>query len=74
MPRTRNDAHKLIEECMLAANVCAADFIERNKHPALFRVHAGPTAEKLENLRTFLRGMGLRSPVATSRTPATTPR
>ncbi|MGF6777675.1 ribonuclease R [Paraburkholderia sp. GAS334] len=59
VPRTRNDAHKLIEECMLAANVCAADFMKRNKHAGLYRVHAGPTAEKLENLRTFLRGMGL---------------
>ncbi len=59
VPRTRNDAHKLIEECMLAANVCAADFLKRNKHPGLFRVHAGPTPEKLENLRSFLRGMGL---------------
>ncbi|MFM0490300.1 ribonuclease R, partial [Paraburkholderia graminis] len=59
VPRTRNEAHKLIEECMLAANVCAADLLKRNKHPGLFRVHAGPTAEKLENLRTFLRGMGL---------------
>jgi ribonuclease R len=44
IPRTRNDAHKLIEECMLAANVCAADFMKRNKHPGLYRVHAGPTA------------------------------
>lgn len=59
LPRTRNDAHKLIEECMLAANVCAADFLKRNKQPALYRVHAGPTAEKLENLRSFLRGVGL---------------
>ncbi|TKC90074.1 ribonuclease R [Trinickia terrae] len=59
VPRQRNDAHKLIEECMLAANVCAADFMKRNKHPGLYRVHAGPTAEKLENLRTFLRGVGL---------------
>ena len=59
LPRQRNDAHKLIEECMLAANVCAADFMKRNKHPGLYRVHAGPTTEKLENLRTFLRGMGL---------------
>jgi ribonuclease R len=59
LPRQRNDAHKLIEECMLAANVCAADFLKRNKHRGLYRVHAGPTAEKLENLRTFLRGMGL---------------
>ena len=59
VPRQRNDAHKLIEECMLAANVCAADFMKRHKHPGLYRVHAGPSAEKLENLRTFLRGMGL---------------
>ncbi|WP_321887424.1 ribonuclease R [Paraburkholderia bannensis] len=59
VPRQRNDAHKLIEECMLSANVCAADFMKRNKHPGLYRVHAGPSAEKLENLRTFLRGMGL---------------
>ncbi|WP_118179012.1 ribonuclease R [Paraburkholderia phosphatilytica] len=59
VPRQRNDAHKLIEECMLAANVCAADFMKRNRHPGLYRVHAGPTAERLENLRTFLRGMGL---------------
>ena len=55
----RNDAHRLIEECMLAANVCAADFLKRNKHPGLYRVHAGPTPEKLENLRAFLRGVGL---------------
>jgi ribonuclease R len=59
VPRHRNEAHKLIEECMLAANVCAADFMKRNKHPGLYRVHAGPTTERLENLRTFLRGMGL---------------
>ena len=59
VPRTRNDAHKLIEECMLAANVCAADFLKRNKHPGLDRIHAGPTEEKLANLRSFLRGMGL---------------
>ncbi|WP_153075220.1 ribonuclease R [Paraburkholderia bonniea] len=59
VPRHRNDAHKLIEECMLAANVCAADFMKRNKQPGLYRVHAGPTAEKLENLRTFLRGLAL---------------
>ncbi|WP_186009837.1 ribonuclease R [Burkholderia gladioli] len=59
LPRQRNDAHKLIEECMLAANVCAADFMKRHKQPGLYRIHAGPTAEKLENLRSFLRGMGL---------------
>ena len=59
VPRTRNDAHKLIEECMLAANVCAADFMQRSKHPGLYRVHEGPTPEKLATLREFLRGLGL---------------
>ncbi|MEX3583388.1 MAG: ribonuclease R [Burkholderia sp.] len=59
LPRQRNDAHKLIEECMLVANVCAADFMKRHKQPGLYRVHVGPTAEKLENLRSFLRGIGL---------------
>jgi ribonuclease R len=59
LPRTRNDAHRLIEECMLAANVCAADLLERHKHPTLFRVHASPSKEKLDQLRTFLKQMGL---------------
>ncbi|MCQ8896367.1 ribonuclease R [Limnobacter humi] len=59
VPKRRNDAHKLIEECMLAANVCAADFLERSKHPALYRVHEGPTVEKLQNLRSFLRSVSL---------------
>ena len=55
----RNDAHKLIEECMLAANVCAASLLEQHKHPALYRIHAGPTPAKLEVLREFLGGLGL---------------
>lgn len=59
IPRTRNDAHRLIEECMLAANVCAADFLLRHKHPGTFRVHAVPTEEKLNQLRTFLKQVGL---------------
>jgi ribonuclease R len=59
LPRTRNDAHKIIEECMLAANVCAADLLERHKHPALYRVHAQPTKEKLTQVRTFLKQVGL---------------
>ncbi len=57
--RTRNDAHKLIEECMLAANTCAADFLQRSRHPALFRIHEGPTPERLALLREFLQGLGL---------------
>ena len=59
IPRTRNDAHRLIEECMLSANVCAADFLLRHKHPGTFRIHATPTEEKLNQLRTFLKQVGL---------------
>ncbi|MCD8518060.1 MAG: ribonuclease R [Burkholderiaceae bacterium] len=55
----RNDAHRLIEECMLAANTCAADFMRRSKHLGLFRIHEGPTPEKLQSLRTFLKTLGL---------------
>lgn len=55
---SRNDAHRLIEECMLAANVCASDFLKENDHPALYRIHEGPTPEKLEALRTFMGEFG----------------
>ena len=55
----RNEAHKLIEECMLAANVSASDFLEKNEQPTLYRVHEGPTPEKLEALRTMLKDFGL---------------
>ena len=59
VPVQRNDAHRVIEECMLAANVCASDFLQRNEHPTLYRIHEGPTPEKLAALRDFLRGFGL---------------
>ncbi|RPD90530.1 ribonuclease R [Neisseria weixii] len=59
VPVLRNDAHKLIEECMLAANVCAANFLLKNKHTALFRNHLGPTPEKLATLREQLGLLGL---------------
>jgi ribonuclease R len=59
VPRTRNDAHRLIEEAMLAANVCAADFIATHKHPVLYRVHEGPTSEKRTTLVNYLRALGL---------------
>ena len=55
----RNDAHRLIEECMLAANVCASDFLAQNNHPTLYRIHEGPTPEKLEALRSMLKDFGL---------------
>jgi ribonuclease R len=58
-PVHRNDAHKLIEECMLAANTCAADFLIQNKRPGLYRVHEGPTPEKLQALRGFMGEFGL---------------
>ena len=59
VPVYRNDAHKLIEECMLRANVAAALLLESAELPALYRVHEGPNPDKLENLRAFLREMGL---------------
>jgi ribonuclease R len=58
VPSTRNEAHKLIEECMLAANVCAADFLKSHEQPALYRIHEGPTPEKLELLRAFMGEFG----------------
>lgn len=59
VPVVRNDAHKLIEECMLAANVCAAGFLHDHHHPVLYRIHQGPTPEKLEALREFMKEFGL---------------
>jgi ribonuclease R len=59
VPVKRNDAHKLIEECMLCANVCAAKFIEKHNLVGLYRVHEGPTEQKLTNLREFLAELGL---------------
>ncbi|MDO3387228.1 ribonuclease R [Gilvimarinus sp. SDUM040013] len=59
VPVRRNDAHKIIEECMLCANVSAARFLEQHDLKALYRVHQGPTAQKMENLREFLAELGL---------------
>lgn len=59
VPVVRNDAHRLIEECMLAANVCAAKFLEQQQMPALYRVHEGPKEQKIELLKEFLTGIGL---------------
>ncbi|OYY92799.1 MAG: ribonuclease R [Hydrogenophilales bacterium 28-61-23] len=58
VPSSRNEAHKLIEECMLAANVCASEFLQKRKHAALYRVHEGPTPEKLKALHEFLGEFG----------------
>ncbi|MGB5277341.1 MAG: ribonuclease R [Gammaproteobacteria bacterium] len=59
-PLVRNDAHKIIEECMIAANICAARFITRYRIPSLYRVHEAPDDEKLEELRGFLGDLGLK--------------
>jgi len=60
----RNDAHKLIEECMIAANVEAAKFLDKRKIPALYRVHAPPPESKYEDLLEFLKEFGLKLPPA----------
>ena len=59
IPVVRNDAHRLIEECMLAANVATARFLEKAKIPALYRVHAVPDDNKIIALREFLGELGL---------------
>ena len=59
VPVQRNDAHRVIEECMLAANVCASDVLRSHEHPALYRIHEGPTSDRLTDLREFLREFGL---------------
>lgn len=58
-PVFRNDAHMLIEEFMIAANTAAAEFLEKSDLPGIFRIHDGPKADKLEELRAFLKEFGL---------------
>ncbi|MGH8494623.1 MAG: ribonuclease R [Gammaproteobacteria bacterium] len=66
----RNDAHKLIEECMIAANVQAAKFLRKHRVPTLFRVHDQPDADRVDNLRQFLGTLGLKLPRRDIPTPA----
>jgi len=70
IPRTRNVAHRLIEEAMLAANVCSADFIASSKHVGLFRVHEGPTPEKKDMLRNYLKAAGIGMTISDDPSPA----
>ncbi len=70
VPTERNDAHKIIEECMLAANVATAQFLSRHKIHTLYRIHEGPTQEKLENVRSFLSEQGLQLMGGESPSPA----
>ena len=69
IPRTRNVAHRMIEESMLAANVCSADFIAQSKHTALFRVHESPPPEKVELLRNYLKAVGIGMTVSDNPAP-----
>ncbi len=59
VPVVRNDAHKLIEEFMITANMAAARFLNNKKMPKLLRIHEGPSADKVLNLKTFLGELGL---------------
>ena len=70
VPRVRTDAHRLIEEAMLAANVCAAEFIAAAEHPSLYRVHEGPTPEKRAALQATLRALGVNASLSDEPTPA----
>ncbi len=62
VPEARNDAHRIIEECMLAANVSAGDFIAKREHPVLYRIHDVPAADRVAALRAFLAEVGLQLP------------
>ncbi|MDE2400938.1 MAG: ribonuclease R [Burkholderiales bacterium] len=69
VPRVRTEAHRLIEEAMLAANVCSADFISKAKQPSLYRVHEGPTPEKRTLLKNYLKALGLGLSISDEPTP-----
>jgi ribonuclease R len=62
VPLIRNDAHKIIEECMILANVATAKFIEKNKKPGLFRVHDKPSEDKYNNFVSYLSELGISLP------------
>jgi len=70
VPYQRTDAHRLIEEAMLAANECAAGFIETAGHPTLYRVHEGPTPERRATLQNYLRALGIGLHLSDEPTPA----
>lgn len=69
VPLHRNDAHRLIEECMLCANICAAKFLLTNDCPGLYRDHEGPNPDKLKDLHRFLGELGLKLPGGEEPTP-----
>ncbi len=69
VPRTRTEAHRLIEEAMLAANVCSAEYIAAAEHPCLYPVHEGPTPEKRLALQNQLKALGLNVHLSDEPTP-----
>jgi ribonuclease R len=69
VPVVRNDAHKIIEECMVMANVATALFLEKNKANALFRAHDEPSPEKMERFHNFLKELGLKTTLTHKSTP-----
>ncbi|WP_445497971.1 ribonuclease R [Photorhabdus sp. SF281] len=68
-PVARNDAHKLIEECMILANIAAARFVEKNSEPVLYRIHDRPREESIVNLRSVFGELGLTLPGGMQPTP-----
>lgn len=70
IPYERYDSHRVIEECMLCANISAARFLKENELPGLYRVHEGPKEEKLQDLRRFLQELGLKMPAHRDLKPA----
>jgi VacB/RNase II family 3'-5' exoribonuclease len=69
VPKKRNQAHQLIEECMLAANVCAADFISQQTY-AIYRIHDRPQLDKIQQLRQYLQGLGLANMISLEPKPS----
>ncbi len=59
VPTVRNEAHKIIEECMISANIAAAKFLQKHEIPALYRVHGGPKEDKLDDVQDFIQGLGI---------------
>ena len=60
VPTSRNEAHKIIEECMISANISAAQFIGKHEIPGLFRSHQGPKVDKIDDVIDFIKGLGLK--------------
>lgn len=69
IPVVRNDAHKLIEECMILANVSAAQFLERNKAPALYRIHDEPNEDRLTSFTSYLKEVGIEHRIGSQAKP-----